>query len=70
MFDAGGSTVLANFYQSSILSVEDDLANTFGSLVLGYVDLDDLVLRLETVELHLVVFTTSFHYLAIAHLES
>jgi len=69
LFDTGSSAVLANLDQNSILPVEDDLANTFGSLVLNYVDLDDLVLWLEKVALHLVVITTSFHHLAIAHLE-
>ena len=55
MLGACSGAVLANLDQDSILTVKDDLADAFGALVLGNVDLDDLVLWLEMVALHLVV---------------
>ena len=69
MFDACSGAVLANLGQNSVLTVEDDLADAFGALVLGNVDLDDLDLWLEIIDLHLVVEWSSSYDLAVAHLE-
>ena len=49
--------------------MEDDLTDAFGTLLLGNIDLNNLVLRLEIVELHLVIDSPGSHDLTVAHLE-
>ena len=70
-FDACSGAVLANPDQNSIWTVENDLADAFGSLVLDHVDLNDFILRLEIVDLHLVVERrTLSHNLVVRHFKS
>ena len=70
MFDACSGAVLANLDQNSILTVEDDLADSFGSLVLDNIDLNDLILRLEVVGLHLVMERALSNDIVVSHFKS
>ena len=66
-FDACCGAVLSNLEQNSIWTVENDLADAFGSLVLDYIDLNDLILGLEVVGLHLVVKRALCNKIAVIH---
>ena len=69
-FSACSGAVIANLDQNSILTVEDDLADAFASLVLNNVDLNDLILRLEVVGLHLVMERALSNDLVVSHFKS
>jgi hypothetical protein len=64
---ACSSAFVANPDQNSIWTVEYDLADAFCSLMLDYVDLYDLILRLEVVDLHLVVEMALLNNLVVSH---
>jgi hypothetical protein len=70
LLGACSGAVIANPNPNSIFTVENDPADAFGSLVLDYVDLNDLILQPKVVGLHLRMQRALSNEIIVSHFKS